>query len=177
MTKFNKLTCFTIFIIAVLTLKSCTSSKGISKKYLTVEKGAIPAGFGNENTVLLVYSNSHYFNKRREKALLENYNGDYEFVYYFESQKPKNNDSEMSFIRSIKYNNTNKYRYIFSIEVQKSTHGVFNPVAGDSPSVTVKLIDRKEGKTYQSQKVSANYFNFCKEYFKKLDEQRIINKG
>lgn len=176
MKTFIKLSSYVILLNITFLMSSCKGADVVSGEYLTVEEGAIPLEFGKKGQVLLINSSNSYFTKRRQEVLSENYKGEYEFVDIFNVDAEDEKQNQALIMNNPKYKDADKYRYIFSVNTE--TLGFFKNDDGRSTAYAqITVYDRVEKKVYQSKKSSVNYLNFSKEYLKKLDQQRIINRG
>ncbi|GAA3507966.1 hypothetical protein GCM10022393_17580 [Aquimarina addita] len=154
---------FLIFSILTLTLlTSCgaiVKSKG--NKYLTEEKGAIPPEFGKEKNTLLFITHHSSYNKYLKKNTRKIYKGDYELV------------SEDEFKTNDKYEDLNKYRFVFDYNYISPGYDVVRADGSTrAPLYNVKkfrILDRKENKEYVSKITSSFWSKLQKVYLKKLN--------
>lgn len=134
-------------------------------KNFTVEKNAIPADFGKEETVLLcVIHGKNKYDKYMKENVKKEYHGKYEFVLR------KDIDTK-------KYNDKNKYRYIF--DEDKSTYKIdgTKPAANNSVSTMIySIYDRKEDKSYSSGFSSSFFAKSIQAYMINLEQVRKKNK-
>ena len=150
-----------LVLIGLVVLSSCGGMvKNAALKKTTIENEAIPSGFGKESSVLickLVYRNS--IDRYMKKHIENNYKGKYEFV-------TKNN------LFSSKYDNKDKYRYVFE---HKTTNA--NPISGPNYSVfSYQIRDRKTNKTYTNGVYSSYFSKLIEAYVLAMERARTKNK-
>ncbi len=134
-----------ILISLSLTMISCGSLvKGMALKKTTVEENAIPAEFGATNSTLLIaLSGKNARDKYLKKYFKENYHGEFLFV------KSDKIDSE-------KYNDKDKYRYVFDVDrktnLSPTYNGMTNRFETNGTTWSKYFIkDRKTDKNYYSK--------------------------
>lgn len=156
-----------LLIITILTFTLLSSCGAIAKlkanSNLTEEKGAIPPEFGNENTTLLFISHHRSYNKYLKKNVKKLYKGPSEII---STQELNSND---------KYQNIEKYRYIFNYTDRSYTYTRYNLSTGTGNVKKFYILDRKNEKKYESPITSSYWSKLQKVYLKKLNEKLMEN--
>ncbi len=163
----------TLVFILALSLSSCGALvKAKARKNATVEKGAIPANFGEGNTAILFRTTGK---KSYDKYLKRNirmvYKGNYELA--------SNAD-----IKSGKYDDISKYRYIFDYEgvsySYRSNNTVIYGPGGGTGTGTVRrfaITDRKDDKMYVMPMTSGLWGKLQRMYLMNMEAVRSQNNG
>jgi hypothetical protein len=156
---------FLLISISTLTiLTSCGAIvKGKANKNLTEEKGAIPPEFGSEKTTILFITHKRSYNKYLKKNVRKIYKGDSEII----STEELNSNT--------KYDNIEKYRYIFDYDYKSYTYTRSDLSSGSGQVKTFYILDRKNGTKYFSPMTSSYWSKLQKIYLKKLNEKLNIN--
>lgn len=167
----------TLVFILVLSLSSCGAIvKSKAKKYATVEKGAIPADFGKNNTVVLfVTSGKKSYDKYLKSNIKKAYQGKYELV----------SKSELT---ADKYSDTDKYRYVFDYKsVSYAYHSDNSVIYGQSAHTGMNnatgqvrrflITDRTDDKEYVMSMTSGFWSKLQRMYLKNMEEVRVQNSG
>jgi hypothetical protein len=164
-----------ILISSFSLLTSCgavVTSK--ANNHITVEKGAIPPDFGNDNSVLVFITHHRSYNKYLKKNVEKMYKGKFEYA------------TEKEFESNEKYKDIEKYRYVFDYS-NSPAGSVFtsNPVSTRGSGTVLRpalfdvkrfsVVDRKAKKVYSSNLTSSFWSKIQKVYLKKLNEKRISN--
>ena len=166
-----------LLIFTLLTFNSCVALvKSKASKYATVEKGAIPSDFGANNTaVLFVTSGKKSYDKYLKSNIRKVYRGDYELVSKEE-------------LKSSKYSDTDKYRYVFDFKkVFYSYHSNNSVIYGQSANTGMKnatgqvrrfaITDRRDNKDYVMSMTSGYWSKLQRMYLKNMEEVRVRNNG
>ncbi|CAN0590867.1 unnamed protein product [Ectocarpus sp. 12 AP-2014] len=161
--------------IVLLTLSSCGAIvKAKANKYASIEEGAIPSNFGEGNTeVLFVTKGKKSYDKYLKSNIKKVYKGKYVFV--MESD-----------LKSDKYNNVAKYRYLFDFERESYGYHSSNTViygqsaiaGGNNATGQVRrfaIRDRQEEKTYTMPMTSSFWSKLQRVYLKNMEAVRIQN--
>ena len=166
MTKKNYLIITLLSLLTLIFLSSCGAIvKSKADKFLTEENGAIPPDFGKEETTLLFITHRRSYNKYLKTNVKKIYNSKYEFI---------NEDQLKS---ESKYNNINKYRYLFNYDEKSYTY--YSPKGGSKTGYVKKfyVLDRKSDKRFYSKLTSGLWSKLQKVYLKKLNEKIIKEQG
>lgn len=159
------------FSILISTLLSSCGAivKSQGNKYLTEERGAIPPEFGKENTTLLFITHHRSYNKYLKRNTKKIYQGEYELI------------SEDEFKSNTKYQDKNKYRFVFDYNYKSPGYDVIRADGSTrAPLYNVKkfrIFDRKEKKEYVSKITSSFWSKLQKVYLKKLNEKIISQQN
>ncbi len=165
MTKIKKLKIEYLFLLIFILMTSCGALvKGVANGKLTEKKGAIPPDFGKDtNSVMVFITSNRSYNKYLKKNVSKIYKGKYIFVSLDEFESNE------------KYNDIDKYRFVFDYNNQMPG---YNVVRSDgsirAPLYNVKkfsIEDRKEKKIYRSKITSSYWSKIQKVYLKKLNEK------
>ncbi len=171
----KQLSTLSFLLIIVFTLSSCGAIvKSKAKKYATVEKGAIPADFGENNTVVLfVTSGKRSYDTYLKSNIKKAYHGKYELV-------------SKSELRADRYSNTAKYRYIFDYKsVSYAYHSDNAVIYGQSANTGMNnatgqvrrflITDRTDDKEYVMSMTSGFWSKIQRMYLRNMETVRIKN--
>ncbi|WP_347374584.1 hypothetical protein [Aequorivita sp. Q41] len=160
MKRFKNVFFILILISLITSLASCGAMvKGTANKKLTVEKGAIPPEFGSEKTTMLFITHHRSYNKYLKKNVADIYKGDFEII------------SEKEFKSDVKYEDKQKYRYVFNFESKSYSYTKSDLSSGSGEVKKFYVLDRKNEKKYFSPMTSSFWSKLQKVYLKKLTEK------
>lgn len=158
-----------------MVLSSCGAIvKSKARKYASVEKGAIPANFAENNeTVLFVMSGKKSYDKYLKSNIKKAYQGSYELV-------------SKSDLKSDKYANTKKYRYIFDFEKESYSYHSNNQVIHGQSALTgmnnatgqirrFSITDRVDDEVYVMSMTSGFWSKLQRVYFQNMEKVRAKN--
>ncbi|WP_350288235.1 hypothetical protein [uncultured Croceitalea sp.] len=166
-----------LLIITLLTLSSCgVIVKAKARNYATIEKGAIPANFGENNSIVLfMTTGKKSYDKYLKSNIRKVYNGDYELVHKFD-------------LNLEKYTDKSKYRFIFDFEKESySYHSNNQTIYGQSALTGANnatgqvrrfaITDRTDDKKYVMKMTSGFWSKLQRMYLKNMEEVRAKNNG
>ena len=161
-----------VFICITFSLTSCLGLmvQGVAKNKFTENKGAIPPDFmKEESTLICVLQERNSYDKYLKKHMQAKYHGPIKFVL-----KSKLFDEGKI---SSKYKDTVKYRFIFNygLGTQHYSDTKYGPGTGGA-SFSTKLfyvLDRKDGKKYNSPFSSSFFAKLIKAYAINLEKKRL----
>lgn len=166
---FKQVAIFGLLAMLCLQFSSCTIfigaaiAKGVAKRNITVEKGAIPPDFGkSKHTLMAVKTGKNSYDKYLIKNF-EKYQGEYVII------NPEDTESSA-------YADLEKYRYRFEFLFEE--HGLLNapgPNASSSNNTaTVRrflIYDRLKDEVYASRITSSFYSKVMKAYIENLNAE------
>jgi len=161
----NKNVILILFMVFPLFLSSCL--KNLAMKRITIENGAIPPDFGEKNTVLMcIITGKKSYDRYIEKHVTNEYKGQYEFVLRED-------------IYNEKYNDIDKYRYLFDLDVitkNVNTYSGTEAYTNQIRSASYFILDRKTNDTYQSPVTSSFFSKIIQAYMINLEATRLKYK-
>ncbi len=157
-----------ILTFSLLAFNSCgVIVKTMALNNYSVKKNAIPPEFGNEDTVLLcILKGSNSRRKYTGRAFTKKYHGKVEFIETME-------------LYSKKYEDVNKYRYVFdynsgNLGATISQNQSTGFIETSTPSTSnYFMLDRKKWKNYNSGFSSGFYGKLLKAYAINLEKKRL----
>ncbi|WP_353778659.1 hypothetical protein [Winogradskyella sp. 3972H.M.0a.05] len=151
-------------------LNSCGAIvKGSASKKMTVENGAIPADFGKDDTVLIcVLKGRNSRDNYMRKHIKKNYKGKYEFVL-------------QSDVYSHKYDDRDKYRYLFDYNAGSMRSTSYSNLTGEIetrhlPTSSYYIMDRKSNEYYFSNISSGFFSKLIQAYSINMEKVRLSNQ-
>lgn len=140
-------------------------SKAASAKRNTVENEAIPPGFGSKDDILIcVLTGIRAYDKYMIKHVKAEYHGKYEFVLRTD-------------LDSVKYLDTNMYRYVFDVDKSRSDNVFFdtstNTYTGSTTSSDYYILDRVTDIKYSSVVQSSFFARLIQGYMIALERERL----
>jgi len=167
----RKIKSIILAIALPLVLNSCGSIvKSEASNKMTVENGAIPPDLGKDNSTLIcVLKGRDSRDNYMKKHIKKNYNGKYEFVL----------ESDLN---SEKYNDSDKYRYLFDYNAGSVQSTSFSsPTNGfetrNLPTSSYFIKDRKSNEYYFSNISSGFFSKLIEAYSINMEKVRLANKN
>lgn len=167
----TKLFLSTICIVLSLILNSCGALvKGKANKYATVEQGAIPQEFGQDNiTLLFITKGKRSYDKYLKRNVKKAYHGKYKFI-------------SITDLSSDSYSNLDEYPYYFDFQAKQyqsySQNEVIHGPGGGFKRSTVRkfaIHDRRTNTTYPIKMTSGYWSKLQRVYIKNMEAQRLKN--
>lgn len=176
----RKITLAFLFIIAFI-CQSCLFLvtgpivKSNLKKNLTVEKNAIPPDVGKDDSYIVCILQGR---ESRDKYMRKNFSKEYKGKHIFLKE---------SELKTEKYSDVDKYRYVFTYTRINGSTTVRTTVSGggmnnsntsnvSTPSSNYFIMDRKTNTEYNSGYHSSYFGKYILAYATNLEKQRQLNK-